>query len=475
MYQLLDVETRPMTDVGRNEPCPCGSGRKYKRCCGRGGGDPARLPAFRKIDAERALDFVLEMTGSSMFARTHEFAQYDYYKSAFKRFPKAQMLKALEHEQTSVAFEFWLAFDAYITEDQHRLSEVLLGGDLRKQFTDPQLRFLERMAVSHMRPYEIREVVLDQVFTVVDLWNDAAVNVSERSGTHYLHPGDTLFARVIEGGRGDLEFYGAVLPIHPVHMHDVVRFLKASFRAKRRKRPDLDEPTFFKEAGPRIFEAWAERFAIPTFTTTDGEPLRPQTLVFDIVDREALDRALRQTEDFEWDANAREYAWFSVRSKVKGLERTLLATLAPEGERLRAHVFSDERAAKLRERLDGLAPTALRYCLTELQQLPSVDSPAPSLGAGSGKGIFAGAGSSGLPPEIEAQVMSQLMQTYYRGWLDEEIPALGGRTPRAAARLKTQRPKVAALLRGIERDAPGQHIGDITWMWEELDLLALRG
>ena len=22
--------------VGRNEPCPCGSGKKYKNCCGRG-------------------------------------------------------------------------------------------------------------------------------------------------------------------------------------------------------------------------------------------------------------------------------------------------------------------------------------------------------------------------------------------------------------------------------------------------------
>jgi uncharacterized protein YecA (UPF0149 family) len=21
--------------VGRNEPCPCGSGRKFKKCCGR--------------------------------------------------------------------------------------------------------------------------------------------------------------------------------------------------------------------------------------------------------------------------------------------------------------------------------------------------------------------------------------------------------------------------------------------------------
>ena len=26
----------PRVKVGRNEPCPCGSGRKYKRCCGAG-------------------------------------------------------------------------------------------------------------------------------------------------------------------------------------------------------------------------------------------------------------------------------------------------------------------------------------------------------------------------------------------------------------------------------------------------------
>ena len=27
--------------LGRNEPCPCGSGKKYKKCCGRGSGDAA--------------------------------------------------------------------------------------------------------------------------------------------------------------------------------------------------------------------------------------------------------------------------------------------------------------------------------------------------------------------------------------------------------------------------------------------------
>ena len=40
-YDKLDVapvsrpraRTRPVARVGRNDPCPCGSGRKYKKCC----------------------------------------------------------------------------------------------------------------------------------------------------------------------------------------------------------------------------------------------------------------------------------------------------------------------------------------------------------------------------------------------------------------------------------------------------------
>ena len=26
---------RDVPKVGRNDPCPCGSGKKYKKCCGR--------------------------------------------------------------------------------------------------------------------------------------------------------------------------------------------------------------------------------------------------------------------------------------------------------------------------------------------------------------------------------------------------------------------------------------------------------
>jgi hypothetical protein len=30
---MICVEELAMSKVGRNEPCPCGSGKKYKACC----------------------------------------------------------------------------------------------------------------------------------------------------------------------------------------------------------------------------------------------------------------------------------------------------------------------------------------------------------------------------------------------------------------------------------------------------------
>ncbi|MGQ9625221.1 MAG: PBPRA1643 family SWIM/SEC-C metal-binding motif protein [Candidatus Bathycorpusculaceae bacterium] len=38
LKKLLNPPRRvviPKTKIGRNDPCPCGSGKKYKKCCGR--------------------------------------------------------------------------------------------------------------------------------------------------------------------------------------------------------------------------------------------------------------------------------------------------------------------------------------------------------------------------------------------------------------------------------------------------------
>ena len=33
MAQLKNEETASMPRAGRNDPCPCGSGKKFKKCC----------------------------------------------------------------------------------------------------------------------------------------------------------------------------------------------------------------------------------------------------------------------------------------------------------------------------------------------------------------------------------------------------------------------------------------------------------
>lgn len=32
-YDIVWKTRRKLVKVGRNDPCPCGSGKKYKRCC----------------------------------------------------------------------------------------------------------------------------------------------------------------------------------------------------------------------------------------------------------------------------------------------------------------------------------------------------------------------------------------------------------------------------------------------------------
>ena len=33
--QKVETIVRGQPKVGRNDPCPCGSGKKFKKCCGR--------------------------------------------------------------------------------------------------------------------------------------------------------------------------------------------------------------------------------------------------------------------------------------------------------------------------------------------------------------------------------------------------------------------------------------------------------
>jgi hypothetical protein len=87
---------------------------------------------------------------------------------------------------------------------------------------------------------------------------------------------------------------------------------------------------------------------------------------------------------------------------------------------------------------------------------------------------------SGLSSEDERALAHRGLDDHYRRVLDEPIPALGGKSPRAAAKTPRGRERVAAWLKTLEnhmmRQEPSSPMGsyDIGWMWHELGLAELR-
>jgi hypothetical protein len=83
--------------------------------------------------------------------------------------------------------------------------------------------------------------------------------------------------------------------------------------------------------------------------------------------------------------------------------------------------------------------------------------------------------SDEIPPEVEAELVHTYYDQHYRAWVDTPLPALGGQTPRGAARSKAGRPRVVGLLKDMESRSARERLAgrpayDFGWMWAELGL-----
>ncbi len=149
--------------------------------------------------------------------------------------------------------------------------------------------------------------------------------------------------------------------------------------------------------------------------------------------------------------------------------RLVLGTVSLKGRRLTLEANSLARAERGHAMLAPVLAGLVGPPLTEhvdLERTLAEERPSPP--------------PSGLSPDQERALIHQGLEEHYRRVLDEPIPALGGKSPRSAAKTPKGREKVAAWLKTLENHAahrpPGDPLGsyDVGWMWAELGVEALR-
>jgi hypothetical protein len=448
-----------MPSTGRNEPCPCGSGRKYKHCCGNGDDRRSALAASRIRDS--ALAKLLTFAFHPAFDSDHAVAEVLFWGNLIRDASDPDFEWVLDSEDATIKYNTWFLLD-WEAEESDTVVDLFLE-ESEAQLTGDERDFLERLSQAALRLYEVESVEPGSGVHLVDLWTGTRLYVIERTATKDIVSWDLLGARVAPDGLGGNVFEGG-LYLYPVETReDVLRHFRRLYRRHHRKRPLDDSNVFFRKHGVVFHHLWLSLVVFPEppeVVTSDGDPLVFCRSVFDIEEPDVVRELVSAQPDIHADDEGR-LVW-QPNGKVLG-------AWSIQGTRVLFETNSQERANRGRAWLEALAGDRVRYRATALE---TIEQTMEELRRHRPK-------HSPLaheePPVEDGGAVRELYDRHYRLWLDRPLLALGNRTPRNAVRSRLWRQKVLGILKGFENMTEraalhGRPRYDFSWIWRELGL-----
>lgn len=281
--------------VGRNDPCPCGSGRKYKRCC---------LTQMESTDhAWHRLRRAEGEMGPALLRFAVERYGRDVVDAAWADFAFADdMVEApVDAPEFETAFLTWFLFTwipraeewSVLPADAPRRPialEFLAAPDAPLDAFDQ--RFVRDVVAQPHRFYAVTAVVPDRTLSLRDVFTHQEVTVRERQATRTLTPGAIVYTRVIAADGVAIMVGCAPLVIPPrFHAH----LLDVRDELAQRAGPVGEE--FLHEHADRLRAAYLDiadelhNPRLPELRNTDGDPLVLTKLYFTLhcTPREAFD------------------------------------------------------------------------------------------------------------------------------------------------------------------------------------------
>jgi len=387
--------------------------------------------------------------------------------------------------------------------------------------TGPNRRYMQALRGSVMSLYEVSGIVPGEAFLARDLVRGGEpVRVSERSATQSLAQWERIGARVVELD-GKLILGGGLLPFTHEAAEEVVQVFKTTRTRARRElgklakdegiagavRPDprAVDRLVFEGAAPVFTNLWladvlprAMDPVLPTLVNSEGDEIAFHTVHYAFRPGTTADMVRERLRTVEAFDEASETFWNWIEAErapakssgarrgakpVAGKARTFSVKLDDRAVVLGNIELSDDAvslSANSRSRAEHgqallTAPLGklVRAPLTQIQTVEQLVASRPARET---------APADEIPPDVQASIVHETLDSHYRAALDQPLNMLGGKTPRACARTKAGREKVAGWLkllesqssrRGRDADDPmGSY--DFGWMWTELGIADLR-
>jgi len=179
-----------MPKAGRNDPCPCGSGKKYKRCClDRDRSGPATTREERASALAALTHFAEEVLGPEEDAAHQEF--YGRWEDR---------VDELDDDWTQISeatFDMWFLFDRR-TDDGRQAVDLFLAAD--PPLGAGERAYLDRLRGTAMRLYEVVDLSPGTSVDLRDVLTGARVRVHERLGSRSFMRHMHVAARVVDRG-----------------------------------------------------------------------------------------------------------------------------------------------------------------------------------------------------------------------------------------------------------------------------------
>jgi hypothetical protein len=479
-YVPQETYIRPEPKIGRNDHCPCGSGKKYKQCCLKAEQSPPEDDfLWRRI--RRAIEGspakMLEFS-SSHFGPEALLEAWDEFMPPWDDKHDEPFAPDTPHMPI---FMPWFFYDW--TPDPLEASvkhEALDGRTLARAYLDKKGRYLDPLLVRYMEQcciapfsfYDVLSVQPGEGFVLRDIMTGEEIKVTEQAGSHHTQAGDIMFAKLAKIDQVTMLEACAPVMFPPIEKSAILELRKEIQNRRLAFTPELLKEFTYEMLD--IYHDITDRLlnpAMPQLQNTDGDPLVFNKLIYrlECAPREALDnlRQLNLTEDDESILTGAEFApsgelrkigfaWEkSGNQKHKEWDNTILGHIMIEENRLTAEVNSENRAQKFKALMEKLLPGKARYKTTVIQSPQAMLARSEEEGeTARSKQIRKEQEELNSRPEVQAKI-AELMRQHYRKWPSQKLPALNGKTPLQATKTNDGKEMVEALL--MEFEQRGKH------------------